>query len=151
MTDTMIASPAVMETLPDFMEMILRHVGPKNAAVACGWTLRQLAELERLPQFQEMMAAAQDRRIESVEQVAYELAEKGNVPMIQMILYCQAADKGWRPPTQRVSHHVQGTVAIEKVEATKEALRQIMLENGVKMLASGGPLDEIEDAEIVEG
>lgn len=151
MTDTMIAPPAVMESLPEFLAMIQNGVGPKNAAIACNWTIRQLRDLEALPQFQEAMAIAKEQAIESIEQKAYELAKAGNVPMIQMILFCQAADKGWRPPTHRVAVQHGGTVVVEKIQATKAALLQIMQENGVGALALGGPLDgDIVDAEVVD-
>lgn len=151
MTDTLIA-PAILDTMEEFLYMIQRGVGPKNAAVACGWTMRQLKELESMPQFQEAMGVAQDQRTESVEQKVFELAMAGNVPMIQLYLYCQASEKGWRPPAQRVSVHHQGTIAVEKVQATKAALLEIMREQGSAALAIGGPLDaDIVDAEVVDG
>jgi hypothetical protein len=149
---TAMIDPVLLDSMKDFLEMVQGGVGPKNAAVACGWTLRQLAELEANPQFQEAMAATLERRTESIEERVVKLALRDNVPMIQLYLYCQAADRGWRPPTQRVAVQHGGTVVVEKIQATKAALLEIMRENGVKTLALGGPLDgDIVEAEVVDG
>lgn len=147
--------PNVLATMDSFLSMIQTGTGPLNAAVAAGWTIRQFRDLEANPQFQAAMAVALEQRIEGIEEKAYELARAGNVPMIQMILYSHASDKGWRPPAQRVAVHHGGTVKVEQVMATKAALRELMAENGVSALAFGGPLDptdpEIVDAEVVDG
>jgi hypothetical protein len=141
----------VLATMPQFLEDIRRGVGPKNAAVAAGWTIKQLRELEGNPQFQEAMEVAKDQLIESVETEAFRLALSGNVPMITMILYNKGRDRGWAPPTQRVAVQHGGSVKVEAIQATKAALRELMAENGATALGYGGPLDApIIDAEVVD-
>jgi hypothetical protein len=99
------------------------------------------------------MAVAKEIGLESIEERAYRLAEKDNVPMIQMILYCHGADRGWKPPTQRVAVNHGGTVHVERVQAVSSAVREHLERHGVEMLAIDSPLDEdddIEEAEIVD-
>lgn len=141
----------ILDDLPEFLQMVQDGVGVKSAAIACKWSLRQLKDLESMPQFQEALAVAREQKLEALEKKSYEMALQGNVPMMQMWLYCQGADRGWRPPAQRVHHQHQGTIGVEKVQATKAALLQIMQEHGVEALAIGGPLDgTIVDAEVVD-
>ncbi len=145
MAGTAVLPASILEELEHFLEMIHLGVGPKNAAVACNWTFKQL------PEFQEAMKYARERSIESIEAKAFELARAGNVPMIQMILFSHAADKGWRPPTQRVAVTHQGAIKVEQLQAAKAAMLEVMYEHGTDALAVGGPLDnDIMDAEIVE-
>lgn len=153
MTDVLPAS--VLEGMEMFLDLVRGGTGHKNAAIAAGWTLRQLADLERMPQFQEAVAAANEQMLESVEEKAVHMALAGNVPMIQMILYCKAPDRGWRPPAQRVNVNHGGTVAVERVSAVREAARAIIGEHGGTALAIGalgeGDDDGIIDAEVVDG
>jgi len=139
----------VSETIEEFIELVVGGVGKLNAALAVGWTPRQLRELETDPDFNLLMEQCSIRQIESVEQVAYELAIARSVPMIQMILYCKGADRGWRPPTQRVAVNHQGTVAVERVNAVRQAAIELMERHGPEMLAIGGPLDSIDEADVV--
>lgn len=143
---------AVLERLEEYLTLRAGNRGRLNSALAVGWTPRQLRDAERVPGFQEAVASARELGLESIEEKAYELAEDGNVPMIQMILYCHGADRGWRPPTQRVAVQHQGTITVERIQAVTSAARQLMQQHGGKSLALGaleGDDDDIAEAEIV--
>jgi len=58
--------------------MISKGVGPKNAAIAVGWSLRQLRELQSDAQFVEVMEAAREQLIESIEEKSAAMAIAGN-------------------------------------------------------------------------
>ena len=149
MTDVL-AKPAILDRLQEFVEFVCAGRGPLNAALAVGWTPKDLRELETSPQFQQLMGECETRKLESLEQVAFEMAMNKNASMLQMILYCKGAERGWRPPTQRVAVHHQGTVAVETIEATKKALLEIMAEHGAEALAIGGPLDGAIEATVTD-
>jgi len=150
---TDLLSPVVLDGMEEFLGMISKGVGPKNAAIAVGWSLRQLRELQSDAQFVEVMEAAGEQLIESIEEKSAQMAQAGNVPMIQMWLYCKGADRGWRPPTHRVNVSHQGTPAAERVLAVTSAALELMAKHGHQALALGGPLDEMDhivDAEVVD-
>lgn len=140
--------PNLGEDMLDFFELIADGAGPLNAALAVGWTPRKLRELSKNPEFAEMMLECQERCIESIEQKARELARKGNMTAIQLVLFCQAPERGWRPPTQRVAVSQNIQVKHEVVEAAKAAVLHAIDQRGVKALQPGG-LDDIEEADVV--
>lgn len=150
MTDTL--SPVILEGLEEWLAMVANGQGALRAGHAVGWTTKQTRELLRDPQVQQAVATAKEMLLEDIETVAVGLAKAGNVPMIQMILFCHGAERGWHPPTHRVAVQHGGTVQVERIEAVSKAVRAHLEQFGPEMLALGSPLDDdITDAEVVDG
>jgi hypothetical protein len=103
------------------------------------------------PEFVELMDEARVMSIETIEERVYDLAERGNLAAATLVLYCQAAERGWRPPAQRVAVSSQSTVKVEIVEGNKRAVLEHLRSGGdIRALQPGGVLDEIAEAEVVE-
>jgi hypothetical protein len=134
----------------EFLEALSNGVGQLNAALAVGWSPKKLRDLMRDNEFLDMMEESRIRGVETIEQKVFELASRGNLAAATLYLYCQAPDRGWRPPAQRVSVSSQTTVKVELVEGAKQAVMEQLRAGGVKALQPGGPLDEIEDADVVD-
>lgn len=151
--DPVTLSEAEARKLPEFLDLIRQGTGNIEAALAVGWSPKRLRQLMADHDFLEVIQIAHERRIENIEKRLYEMADNKHFPAIQMILYSQAADRGWRPPQQRVAVKHTGVVALERVNAVREAALAIMAEQGVVALAAGGDLgdddDDIVDAEIL--
>lgn len=143
------------EHLAEFLELLQAGRGELNAGIAVGWTPYRTRQLMQDPEFAMLVRFAEDRQLEDAEWELAKLVKKGHFPAIQMTLYCKGADRGWRPPQQRVAVNHGGQVQVERVHAVRQAAAKILAEHGVEALAAGGPLgmavdDEIVDAEVVE-
>ena len=112
--------------------------GQMNAAEAVGWTPAKLKKLLKDPEFLELDRIMQVRLLETIEEKEYELARRGNQRAIEMVLFCKAADRGWHPPTQKVSIERNDTVRIEMVNSTVAALKEALaLPGAVAALQQG--------------
>lgn len=128
------------ETLT-YLELIATGRGKITAGLAVGWTPAKTKELWRDSEFSQLVAVARELKTETIEQRVFELADRGNIRAIELQLFCQASDRGWRPPAQRVqtqSHHL---VQVEVVESARAAALAIMERHGVAALQPGGALD----------
>ena len=144
-------TPKLLEGLEEWIELVANGKGHYHAGLAMGWTPRQVRELLADPAIQQAIEYAKTMVLEDIEEVSLGLAKAGNVPMIQMWLYCHGAERGWRPPTQRVAVQHQGTVQVERVQAVAQAARELMKAHGPEALAYGSALDDgVVDADVVE-
>lgn len=140
-----------MVAVEKFLEYVRGGEGELNAGIAVGWTPRQVRKYLKDDEFAALVREQKDRRIESIEKVVFDKALEGTRWAVEMALFCQAADRGWRPPTTKIdvtrTHKVEGQVVVSVVEG----LRQAMASGGdLAALQPGGPLGEIVDAEVVE-
>lgn len=133
-----------------FFQYIRDGAGKLNAALAVGWTPRQLNALLRDREFRELYDLALEESIESLEEVAYKLAKAGNTECLKLYLFCKAADRGWRPPTQRVAVDKNVKHEITVVASTVEAAKALLSQAEPAALQPGSPLDAIVDAEVVD-
>lgn len=140
--------PDVAYEVIEFLSEISQGVGELNAAIGIGWSPHQLAQYKAKPGFNELIAGARTLLIEDVEEMVYKAAKRGNMTAAQLVLYSQAADKGWRPPTQRVSVNQQTSVKVEVLEATRMSVVQLLAERGVAALQP--PADPVIDVESEE-
>ena len=141
--------PELGEQKMDFLERIAKGVRPLSAGLAVGWTPKRTREVLTEPGMAEIVRDAQEISIETLEEKVYKLAKKGNVSCLQLVLFCQASERGWRPATQRVAISSQSTVRVEVVEAAKAATLAAISKHGVKALQVGGALDVV-DAEPLD-
>jgi hypothetical protein len=130
--------------LREFLDLIRDGEGHITAGIAAGLSPRQVREMEADPEYGELIGVARTQRIEGYEKRLHDLAMDGNFPALQLELFCQASDRGWRPPQQRVAHEVNNHITIERVMSTKAAVLELIAEHGPGILAIGGPLDAIE-------
>jgi hypothetical protein len=131
-----------------FMQRIASGVGELNAAIEVGWSPRQLRDMMKNEDFRELVRESKVRLLETVEQKAYKLAMRGNMAAIQLVLFSQAADRGWRPPTQRVAINQQTTVTVEAIEAGKQAVTELLAEHGVRALQPPPDAIPVESDEV---
>lgn len=144
MTDMLQWDPTKIE---DFIEYVANGVGPLTAALAVDWTPKMLADFMGDESFRELVLWAEERKIETIEEVCFEKAKKGNTTLIQFYLLSKGAHRGWRPPTQRVAVNTQSEVRIEVVEAQREALLQIMRDQGIAALQPTQDVIEVGEAD----
>lgn len=128
-----------------FLELISTGVGPINAGYHVGWTPAKTRALLGDPEFAELVDIAEERLVEGIEQSLHAKALAGNMRAIEMVLYAKHADRGWRPPTQRHAHQVEGRVDAVIVESVKAANKALVSTTAIAELQ--GPID---DAEIVD-
>lgn len=141
MSMTVADSKAEMSRVEEFLEHLRNGVGPTNACYAVGWTPRHLRDKMKDPEFVEMIRESNERKIESLEQTTFELAKKGNLAALQFYLMCQASERGWRPPQQRVSVNAQTTIRLEAVSAAKAAILERLEARDVKSLNPAPVID----------
>ena len=132
-----------LKQLEEFLELLRDGTGPLNACYAVGWTPHHLRQKMKDPEFQALVAEANERKIETVEQRVFEASAKGNFAASQFILLCQAADRGWRPPQQRVAINGEARIKVEVVEATKDVIRAQLAARQIKSL------QPVVDADVV--
>jgi len=125
-----------------FLEDLRCGVGPLNAAIARGWSPAKLRRLEKDTEFQELVAVARERRLESYEQTLHEMAQGGHFKALQMVLFNERSEK-WKDV-----RHIQMTqnnqLEIGVVVSVKQSVLELLRENGVQSLQSGGALDPID-------
>lgn len=120
-------------------------MGELTAAFAVGWTARKLRMLKRDPEFLAMMDEAKELVLESVEQMAIRNALLGRQRAIEMVLFCKAAHRGWRPPAQRHEVNHSGTIDHSVVAAGMEIAKAMLEETSVRELQSA-----VIDAEVID-
>jgi hypothetical protein len=127
-----------------FLRMLQGHQGELTAALAVGWTPRQLRVLKRDPEFSALVSDVNTQRIENIERKVFKLADKGVRWASELVLFCHAADRGWRPPAQRheVSH--SGQVDHVLVASVKEAVRESLSTRTVAELQAAPFIDAEE-------
>jgi hypothetical protein len=127
----------------EFLELVKQGAGHLHAAYSVNWTQAQLKRQLKDPSFRELLEEAEEAKLESIEEMAYALAMRGNVRCLELFLYNKARHRGWAPPTQRVEHVQEGKVEISVVQSVKEAAKE--------MLRSGQltELSPIVEAEVV--
>lgn len=140
-----------MVNVERFLEYVRGGSGPLNAAIAVGWTPYQIRQRLKDDQFATLVEEVKERRTETIEQVVYEKAAEGTRWAVEMYLFCQAPERGWRPPATRIdvtkTQRVEGQLVVSVVEGA----RQLLEAHSVAALQPGGALDgPIEDAEIVD-
>ena len=127
-----------------FLRMLQGHQGEMTAALAVGWTPRQLRALKRDPDFCALVADVNSRRIENIERKVWKLADKGVRWASELVLFCHAADRGWRPPAQRHEVTHSGQVDHVLVASVKEAVRESLSRTSVAELQNA-PYIDIEE------
>lgn len=134
-----------------FLEYIRGGVQPLNAAFAVDWTPSELKRRMRDSGFMQLVEVAKERRIETIEERVFQLAMRKNPSRwaVELALFCQASDRGWRPPAQRIDVSRTSKVEVSLVQSVTEAARQLMMTADPAALQPGGVLDVI-DAEVVE-
>lgn len=134
-----------------FLEYRRLGIGRNNAAVAVGWSHAEMRKMLNDAGFAELEQIMLERRVESVEQRVWELASKENPSRwaVELALFCQAADRGWRPPAQRIDVSKTTKTEITLVHTAVAATLQVLESADPAALQPGGALDVI-DAEVVE-
>jgi hypothetical protein len=141
-----------LEATEQFLAYVQGGVGELNAAFAVDWTPAELRRRKRDSGFQQLIEIARERRVETIEQRVYELASRKNPARwaVELALFCQAADRGWRPPAQRIDVSRTSKVEVSLVQSTVAAARELMMTADPAALQPGGALD-IVDAEVIDG
>jgi hypothetical protein len=129
----------------DFLELVRGGTGHLTAAEAVGWTPRRLRQMMSDPSFAEMVVECEERKVESIEKVAFDLAQNKNVEMIKLWLFCKGEHRGWRPPAQRQHVVTEGKVDRDDVATAVAAVRELMAAGDLNALPP--PVD----AEIIDG
>ena len=152
--DLGVVYPDLASDMLVFLEAIRNGSGPINAGLSIGWTPEKTRKIMRDPDMVAAVADIREALTETLEERVIQLADRGNARMLELWLFCHAADRGWRPPTQRVQIGGGTTVRVEVVEAARQSALAIMEKHGVKALQPGGALDagddDIVDADVVE-
>jgi hypothetical protein len=126
------------QELKRFLERVNSGVGELNAAIEVGWTPAELRKYQKDAEFRELVQVCMDQRLERVESKAFELAERGQMRAIELVLFCKGAHRGWHPPTQKVSVERTETVKVEMVHSIKAAALQVLqTEGAIAALQSG--------------
>ena len=129
-----------------FVELVAGGVAPINAGIQVGWTPRQLKRELADRDFKELVDAASERLIGSVEETLVAVAKRGNVAAITLFLFNRAPDR-WRD-VKRIEIKNDLTVSLGMVASVKQGALELLRENGVEAIQSLG--QPIIDAEIVE-
>jgi hypothetical protein len=127
-----------------FLRMLQGHRGELTAALAVGWTPRQLRMLKRDPDFSTLIAEVNTQRIENVERKVWKLADKGVKWAAELALFCHASDRGWRPPAQRHEVTHSGQVDHVLVASVREAVRESLSTTSVAELQAA-PFIDVEE------
>ncbi len=129
----------------EFVEYVRDGMGRLRAAMAVGWSPRQLEARLREPEFVESIELAAFMQNEAVETTLYRLAIAGNMTAVQMWLY-NRDPKRWKD-TKRVEITQQTTIDIN-IEATKESFLELVAAGRLSVgdIQIGGSLDRAIEA-----
>lgn len=134
-----------------FLELVADGTPPHLAGHEVGWTPRQTKRNVADPDFAELITFARLRRDDSIEKVLYDVARKGNMNAIAMILLNRRADefRDIKRIEVKNTHEVKGEI----VHSVKQSVLELIAEYGVGALQHGGALDAIETdgREITDG
>jgi hypothetical protein len=143
--------PATLDIPASELNLFLRRLkgggGEQLAAAAVGWSPLRLKQVLSQPEIQDAIKEVRRKDIETLERKAYRLAERGNTEMLKLWLFCQAGDRGWRPPTQRVETVRVGMADPTVIASVRQAISEALTRGELQPAACD---DDIVDAEIVE-
>lgn len=125
-----------------FLEAIALGTPEYLAGDEVKWSPRKVAKICAEPEMAELIAYAKIRAVDGIEKILFETARGGNFQAQAMILFNLRPEK-FRD-VKRIEVANTGTVMIEHVHSTKQALKELMAEQGAGMFQIGGPLDAIE-------
>lgn len=131
-----------------FLELVADGTPLELAGYEVQWTPRQIKRNLADPMFMEMVNAAADRAVDSIELAMFRLARKGNLGAQQMILYNRRPDR-WKD-LRRIEVKTETMITRVEIMATKEALIESLRELGTAALQPGGNLDGVIDVESSE-
>lgn len=129
-----------------FVELVASGVAPINAGIQVGWTPRQLKKELQDVDFKELVDAAGERLLGSIEETLIAVAKRGNVAAITLFLFNRAPDR-WRD-VKRIEIKNDLTVSVAMVNSVKQGALELLREQGVGAIQA---LEvQIIDAEVVE-
>lgn len=112
-----------------FLEDIRVGTGPLNAGLAVGWSPAKVRRLLKDAEFVELMNAASEMRLESVEKTLWQLADRGHFKAIQMVLFNKRPD-AWRD-IKHIQVDKRETLEVGVVVSVKAAALELLREQGV--------------------
>jgi hypothetical protein len=131
-----------LRELDRFLEDVRCGTGPLNAAIAVGWSPAKLRSMQKDPEFVELLGIAKERRLEGYEKTLHDLADAGHFKALQMVLFNERSER-WKDV-----RHIQMTASTQLdvgvVVSVKQSVAELLRENGVAALQSGGALDVID-------
>jgi hypothetical protein len=127
-----------------FLCRVADGIGEMNAAAEVGWSPRVMREKLADPDLAEMFQDAKTITVEDIEAAVRRRAKAGNIQAAAMVLYSFGAERGWRPPQQRVAVATVGRIQVEVVEAAVQATRELLAAGNLRALQIGGALDAID-------
>lgn len=144
-------SPDLADDLLEFLEATTRGVGMITAGLAVGWSPHKTRTMLLDEEVKALYAECRIVKTETIEQRVWELADRGNLRAAELYLYCQASERGWKPPAQRLQIGSTSIVKVEIVETARQAALAMIERGDFAALQPGGRLDEhIVDAETVD-
>lgn len=141
--------------MSDYVDAVRRGRGQLTCAISIlGWSPFKYREMMRDPEFAEFMDLALEMRYESVVESLYRAANHPKRPSVvaqQVILYSQHADRGWKPPTQRVAVSSESKISIEARDTRVASVLALVEKLGVAALQPGGDVDKaIEAGQVID-
>lgn len=145
--DLSAAELRAMEQLNAFLEALAGGSPRDLAGWSVGWTPRKIRSMETDPATLELIEAAEDRNLDTIEQKLSTMARAGNIRAAEMILYNRRPNR-WRD-VRKIE--VSGTVqhSIGDIETAKMALISVLREAGVAALQPALAAADIVDAEVI--
>jgi hypothetical protein len=131
-----------LRELHSFLDEVRLGTGPLNAAIAVGWSPAKLKRLQADAEFRELLEVARERRLESYEKTLHDLASAGHFKALQMILYNERSER-WRDVRHIATTHSE-QLEVGVVLSVKQSVVELLRENGVAALQSGGAFDAVD-------
>lgn len=157
---TPVLTESDLSRMDRYVDAVRQGRGPLTSAIGIlGWSHNKYRTMMADPEFRDFMELATEMRYESVVESLYRAATHPKRPSVvaqQVILYSQHADRGWRPPTQRVAMSSESKISIEHRDSRVASVLALVEKLGVAALQPGGDLDkaleagDVIDAEAVE-
>lgn len=137
-----------------YVNAVRQGRGPLTSAIGIlGWSPNKYRTMMANPEFREFMDLATEMRYESVVEALYHAATHPKRPSVvaqQVILYSQHADRGWRPPTQRVAVSSESKISIEHRDTRVASVLALVEKLGVEALQPGGAIDKALPSGAIE-
>lgn len=143
---------AFARQLEQYLELRREGTGEVTAAIAVGWSPKQLNELKKDPEIAEMIDVAITEMLETIEKVCLKeaMSASGSFQMKQFVLLNKGRHRGWQPPTQKVSIDHRTTIEIAQAHGAAATIRALLEQATPEQLQSG-EYDDIIDAEVLDG
>lgn len=124
----------IMKAHERFLDLVADGISEVSAAFEVGWTPKQMHTMLQDRSYLELVIAARDRAVGTIEQVVFDKAKEGSPWAVKMFLENRAPERWQNSSTQRIEVKTSSAGNAEMIGAVKESIMAVLASVGPKQL-----------------